>query len=415
MSSAFRRAVEPLLPIERFTRRDKQVVFIMWIAGVIQGFSQAQASATLPFTRAGLGLSEGEMSLLLGIARLAAFAALPLGWLGDHIGRKRPFIWAMTLVLVGGTAAGLVVESWQFGAAQAVLRAGSAAVSGIAVVLLAEQVKSGIRAYAISFYGAAISLGSGLALMTLPLADRGGESWRTPYLLTAVGFLALPLLIRRVPEQNEVFEMATHHGHWSELTSGVHSRIFWTVGLIGFLASAFSSVALAFSTERMIDQIGLTTQRTVLISLAGGTMGGLGFFVGGHLADAWGRRKTSVMSLLMALSGGIVLYWTESIPLVVLAVVVSSFGTFAFVPSGGSHRAELFPTHLRSSATTAAANLGVIGSAVGLISGIYTIDSFGLSRSVTFLGLGMAVAAALTLGLPETRGQDLTAVGVDRR
>ncbi len=414
MSSALRRAIEPLLPVERFTRTDKQVVFIMWVAGVIQGFSQAQASATLPFTRAGLGLSEGEMSLILGMARLAAFAALPLGWLGDHIGRKRPFLWAMTLVLVGGTAAGLAIESWQFGAAQAVLRTGSAAVSGIAVVLLAEQVKTGIRAYAISFYGAAVSLGSGLALVTLPLADRGGESWRTPYLLSALGFLALPLLIKRVPKTNPVFEEASHQGHWSELTSGSHSRIFWRVGLIGFLASAFSAVAIAFSTERMIDQIGLTTQSTVLISLAGGTMGGLGFFVGGHLADAWGRRKTTVLSLLMALGGGLILYWTESIPLVVLAVVISSFGTFAFVPAGGSHRAELFPTHLRSSATTAAANLSVAGSAIGLISGIYTIDSFGLSTSVSFLGIGMAVAAFLTLALPETRGQDLTAVVTER-
>ena len=33
---------------------------------------------------------------------------------------------------------------------------------------------------------------------------------------------------------------------------------------------------------------------TVLIGLLGGTVGGIGFFVGGHLADAWGRRKTTV-------------------------------------------------------------------------------------------------------------------------
>lgn len=415
MTSALRRAIEPFLPVERFTTRDKQVVFIIWVAGVIQGYSQSQASATLPFTRVGLGLTEGEMSLLLGVARLAAFAALPLGWLGDHVGRKRPFIWAMSLVLIGGSAAGLAFESWQFGTAQAVLRTGTAAVSGLAVVLVAEQVKTGIRAYAISFYGAAVSFGSGIALMTLPLADRGGESWRTPYLLSALGFLALPWLIRRIPDSNAVYEQSTHTGHWSELTQGPYARIFWIIAAVGFLASAFSSVALAFSTERMIDEIGLTTGNTVLISLAGGTMGGLGFFVGGHLADSWGRRTTTVMSLLMALGGGLILYWTISIPIVIVAVVVSSFGTFAFVPAAGSHRAELFPTHLRSSAATASANLSVAGSAVGLISGIYTIDRFGLSNSISLLGVGMAISALLTLALPETRGQDLTAVVTDRR
>jgi MFS family permease len=395
-----------MLPVGRFDTHAKRVVAIMWLAGVFQGFAQAQASATLPFTRAGLGLSEGEMSLILGFARLAAFGALPLGWLGDHIGRRRPFLWALTLVLGGGTIAGLALESWQYGAAQAILRTGSAAVSGLAVVILAEQVAPNIRAYSISFYGAAVSLGSGFALLTLPLADGGGNSWRIPHLLSAVGFLALPFLIRNVPE-SEIFEKAKHEGHWSHLLRGQWSRSFWIVGTIGFVASAFSAVALAFSTGRLIEGVGMSTAEAVLISLVGGTFGGIGFFVGGHLADAWGRKPTTVVSLLMALTGGLVLYWTESVPLIVIAVVISSFGTFAFVPAGGSHRAELFPTQLRSSATTAVSNLAVVGSALGLIAGVYTIDRFGISETVTVLGVGMAIAALLTLTLPETKGQDL--------
>ncbi|REK12832.1 MAG: MFS transporter [Actinobacteria bacterium] len=414
MPTRLRRLLEPLLPVGRFDSQARRFVAVMWLAGLLQGFAQSQATATLPFTRVGLGLSEGEMSLLLGFARLAAFGALPIGWLGDHIGRRRPFLWALTLVLVGGTLAGLVVDAWQFGMAQALLRVGTAAVSGLSVVIIAERVPSDIRAYSISFYGAAVSLGAGIALMTLPLADGGGEAWRIPHLLIAVGVLAMPLLIKKVPE-SELFERSPHDGHWRELVSGPHSRVFWVVGLVGFLASAFSSVALAFSTERLIEGVGLTTGDTVLVSLVGGTFGGIGFFVGGHLADSWGRRLTTVLSLLLALSGGIVLYNTASVPLIVGAVVVSSFGTFAFVPAGGSHRAELFPTRLRSSATTAAANLAIVGSATGLISGIFTIERFGLSRSVTFLGIGMLVAAGLTLTLPETKGQDLSAPITDRR
>jgi hypothetical protein len=83
MREAARRVFDVFLPVGRFTRRDRYIVLMIWLAGVIQGFGQSQASASLPFTRAGLGLSEGEMSLLLGLARLAAFAALPLGWLGS--------------------------------------------------------------------------------------------------------------------------------------------------------------------------------------------------------------------------------------------------------------------------------------------------------------------------------------------
>lgn len=412
MPHRLRRILEPLLPVGSFDRNARLLVAIMWLAGLIQGFAQSQAATTLPFTRAGLGLSEGEMSLLLGFARLAAFGALPFGWFGDHMGRKKPFLWALALILFGGTIAGLVLEGWQFGVAQGILRIGTTAASGLAIVIIAEQVPANIRAYSISFYGAAVSLGAGISLMTLPLADGSPEAWRIPHLLIGIGFLALPLLIKNVPE-SELFARTRHDGHWRELTVGVHARRFWAVGVIGFLASAFSSVALAFSTGRLIEGVGLSTGDTVLISLLGGTIGGLGFFVGGHLADAWGRRFTTVLSLTLALVGGILLYNTTDIALIILAVLLSSFGTFAFVPAGGSHRAELFPTHLRSSATTAASNFAIVGSALGLISGVYTIDRFGLPATVTTLGAGMVVAALLTLTLPETRGQDLSAPVTD--
>ncbi|MET0697742.1 MAG: MFS transporter [Acidimicrobiia bacterium] len=408
-----RRVLGPLLPVDRFTSGDRRIVFVIWTAGVIQGFAQSQAAATLPFTRAGLGLTEGEMSLLLGIARLAAFAALPLGWLGDHKGRRRPFLWSLTIVIIGGTLAGLAFEAWQFGTAQAILRTGTAGMGGLAIVLLAEQVSPHIRAYAISFYGAAVSFGGGLALMTLPLADRGSESWRIPHLMIALGFLVLPFVIRNVPESH-IFIEDHEDRHWRELASGEWARRFWVVVIIAFLVSAFSAVALAFSTTRLIEYLGLSTGSTVLIALLGGTLGGLGFFVGGHLADAWGRRKTTVVSLLLAVGGGLVIYWSNSIPWIVVAVMVSSFGTFALVPAGGSHRAELFPTGLRASANTAATNFGLVGSGLGLILGVFTIDRFGLSQTVTILGLGMGIAALLTLLLPETRGQDLRAVRTAR-
>jgi predicted MFS family arabinose efflux permease len=280
--------------------------------------------------------------------------------------------------------------------------------SGLAVVLLAEQVSPQIRAYSISFYGAAVSFGSGLALLTLPLADGGGQNWRIPHLMIGFGALVLPFLIRNVPESHVFTESDDTGRHWRDLATGPWARRFWVVAMVGFLASAFSAVGIAFSTERMIEQVGLSTGDTVIILLLGGTLGGLGFFVGGHLADAWGRRNTTVLSLLMALIGGLLLYWTVSLPLIVLAVMVSSFGTFAFVPAGGSHRAELFPTGLRASATTASANFGLAGSALGLILGVFTIDRFGVSETVTVLGVGVAIAALLTLALPETKGQDLT-------
>ena len=47
---------------------------------------------------------------------------------------------------------------------------------------------------------------------------------------------------------------------------------------------------------------------------------------------------------------------------------------------------------------------------MGLISGVWTIDTIGLSTSVYLLAIGVVIAAILTASLEETKGQDLTAV-----
>lgn len=410
-----KRILKPLLPAERFSRGDRRITVTIWIAGLIQGFAQAQASASLPYTRAGLGLTEGEISLLLGLARLGGFIALPLAWYADRHGRRRPFLLAMTLIVVGGTTSGLAIDAWQFGVSQAVLRTGTAAISGLALVMLAETVSKPIRAYAISFYGAAVSLGSGMALMALPLADHGGESWRTPFLLIGAGFLLIPALIRRLPETT-VYQADHRQGpRWIDLTRGEWASRFWIVLVVSVLSSAYGTFATTFSTTRLVEHVGLTSGTTVAILLSAGTIGGIGFFIGGRLADTWGRRNTSVVCLILAIVGGVTLYSVTALPLIVAAAFVSSFATFTLVPAAGAHRTELFPTSHRSSAITAGANAALVGSAAGLMLGVFTIDRAGLTTTVIILAIGMAIAAVLTMRLPETRGQDLTAVSAADR
>jgi AAHS family 3-hydroxyphenylpropionic acid transporter len=408
MSAAF-------LPTARFTTADRWMVLVVWSGGLIQGYAQSQASATLPFTRAGLGMTEGQMSLILGLARLAAFAALPLARIADRSGRRRPLIWALLIVVVGGAGAGLAVDGWHYGLAQALMRTGTAAVTGLSVVLLSEQVTPAIRAYSVAFYAAAVSLGSGLALMALPLADGDPEGWRIPHFLTVSGLLIIPLIARRLPESRLIRSQPQGRSSFSSLATGPWRRRFWLVAAIGLLISAFGTFGLAFTIERMIADLDFSTGMAVTVSLVGGTVGGVGFFLGGHLADSWGRRKTTIMAMMASLTGGLTLYSAEALPLVAAAVLVSSFGTFALAPAFGAHRAELFPTPLRAMANTAAANFALAGSALGLLLGSFTIDRIGVATTVRILGVGVVVAAALTWRLPETLGHDLRVIDTDPR
>src|SRR5690606_24497084 len=152
-------------------------------------------------------------------------------------------------------------------------------------------------------------------------------------------------------------------------------RRFLLVVTTGLLASAFSAVGLAFTTERLIGEFGFSAGLAALISLGGGTVGGLGFFAGVRMADGWGRRPTSILALVLALGGGLLLSSVDHTWLLALAAAISAFGSFAYIPSGGAHRTELCPTSLRGSAGSAAGYLATVGSAIGLLIGAVTIGA----------------------------------------
>jgi AAHS family benzoate transporter-like MFS transporter len=166
-------------------------------------------------------------------------------------------------------------------------------------------------------------------------------------------------------------------------------------------------VSLTFALERLVNELAIETNVAVAVMLIGGTAGGIGFLVGGRLADTWGRRPTTILGFTMSLAGGLGLYWFDGLPLITVAVAISSLGSFAAVPSLGAHRNELFPTSIRATAVVWLNTVGVLGSIAGLAIGRVAIDEIGLTMTVTYLGAGMALSALLILLLPETRGQVL--------
>jgi len=394
------------LPVDHFTPADRRLSFLMWAMGVCQGYLQSTVGALIPFIRQAFGVTEGTMSGLIALTRLGTFLALPLGLLADRRGRRGAFLIAFVMLSVAGPTTAFVGDTTGFVALQALVRAATAALAGLGVVLLVEQVTPRVRAYGVAIYGAGGSLGAGLAILSLNLADRSVESWRTPFWLGFAALGALPLLWKGTSE-SRVFEGHRPHA-FRELVKGDFGGRFGLTSAAFFMASVFSTVALTFSTERLVNDLGLATGAVVGISLVGGTIGGTGFFLGGRLADQWGRRPASVLAICLATLGGMGIYWLADPFVVTLAVVVGSFGSFAFVPASSTHRAELFPTGLRASAQTAAANVAMLGSATGLGLAGLLIDEVGLSATIGWLAIAPLGAIVCTLLLPETKGTDLT-------
>jgi MFS family permease len=350
-------------------------------------------------------MSEADMSALLAVARVASLGAVALSVWGDRRGRRRPLLLAYGLLVVATGASAVAAEPWQFGLTQSLVRMAVSALSSLGVVWLAEHLAPHIRAYGVALYAAAGSFGAALALLALPLA---AMDWRLPYAISLLGLGLLPVLMRRIEESPLLSTRSAPSRRWNEMRLIAGSRWFGLAAMAGLLPSAFIALGLAFTTERLVADLGLSVGAAILIALGGGTVGGVGFFLGGRLSDAWGRRPTTILALAAILVGGLGLYHLENTWPLLAAVFVSSFGSFAYGPAASTHRAELFPTASRATAAGTLTWIGTVGSALGLLLGRLLIDRVGLTGTMDRLGVGVLVAIALTALLPETRGKELT-------
>ncbi|MDH3307644.1 MAG: MFS transporter, partial [Acidimicrobiia bacterium] len=210
--------------------------------------------------------------------------------------------------------------------------------------------------------------------------------------------MLVPVLARRLPTAPHTSSSAGNP--WF---SGLeHPGRFWLLAGASFGIAAFSALAVSFSFERLVNDLGWSGTQAAAVSLAGGTLGGIGFFTGGRMADGWGRRPTAMVGVICGLVGGVALFWVTSIPWIISAIFVSAFGSFTLVPALGTLRNELFAESIRSRAVTWVNNVAVIGSVTGLSIGAVAIERYGLARTITGLGTMSLVAIVFLALLPET-------------
>jgi SHS family lactate transporter-like MFS transporter len=397
--------LQSLFPIRLLPAEDRRLLTIVGVIGVLHGYSQSHLSALVPFTRVALEVGEAGMSTILSITRLVSLGAVVFSLWGDRTGRRRPFLAAIVLLMVATTLTAVTRTAVEFTVLQSVSRVASAAVGTLGAVLVAESITPRFRAFGIGVFAAAASFGAGAGQLMLLVADNDLQAWRIPFALAGLGLLALPW-IRRLPESPLAVEQ--RHVPVAILLRGGLAHRFWISGLAALLAAALPAVSIAFVNERLINRLGLATGTAVTIGLLGGTVGGLGFWIGGRMADVWGRRTATVAALCAAAIGGVWLYSVTSLGQIAAAIALGSFGSFAYLPAAAAHRAELFPNENRTTAAAMGTYLATLGSALALFTGGITIDRMGLSATIYLMAIPTAAAVWLTLLLPETKDQPLS-------
>ena len=369
---------------------------------LVLGYLGTVLTQTITFAADELDASKADQGAILAAVRVGVLGALVLTALADRRGRRTMLIGCATAACVLAGLSGLAPGLVALGVVQTAVRGLVTAAGVLVVIVAAEEMPSGSRAFAISLISATGALGAGLCLLVLPLADLDPRGWR---LVFAAALLLLPLVrlvARHLPESRR-FDV-----EHAEVGMAGHGRRFWLLAASSFLLSLFAAPASQLLNEFLRDEQGFSAARITLFSILTNTPGGIGLVVGGRLADTRGRRVVgavgvaggTIFTVAMVVLGGWPM-WALSVGGAVLGAMV--------VPALGVYGPELFPTSLRGRANGIIAILGVSGSVLGLAAAGYLSERWGgLGPALALLSVGPLLMAVLVLvAYPETAHREL--------
>jgi MFS family permease len=278
------------------------VVAILIATAVLSYTDRQVLSLLVDPIRADLGVSDTQISLLLGTAFAVVYgiAGIPLGFLADRISRRNLIFAGVAVWSVGTIACGLSRNFGEIFASRIVVGLGEAALSPAAISLISDYFAPSRRGTAVGFFLSGIAMGSGAAILIgggvlhaiefgvlagTPLAAQA--PWRLVLLcIGAPGILwALVILAIREPVRRSAETMAS--GQPQAAVWGPVVPVYIMLAAASFVDNAVG----AWAPTLLIRDFGKDPAQIGVelgILLTAGF--GAGVLLGGTLADRAGVR-----------------------------------------------------------------------------------------------------------------------------
>jgi len=390
------------------------VVAILVATAILSYTDRQVLSLLVDPIRADLGISDTQISLLLGTAFAVVYgvAGIPLGWLADRTSRRNLILGGVVVWTVGTLACGLSQSFAQLFAGRLVVGLGEAVLSPAAISLISDYFPPSRRGTAVACFlsgiamgiGAAILIGGGVlhfvqvgALAGTPLANEA--PWRmvllligAPGLLWALVILAIREPLRRGTEQPVVPLATGHAGNWFQVVP-----IYLVVAIASLVDNAVGAWAPTLLTREFhMDRAQVGVELGIMLTAA---FGG-GVLVGGWLADragvggGWSRKLVVCLiagALILPVAAGL----NAANVSLVLPSIPAYFALSGIVTACGfSAILDVVPNRSRGLAMSISFFLNVaVGGAVGPTAVAMASDRvFG-----TEAGLGPAIAVTVAI------------------
>ncbi len=409
-------------PAERLDPRSGQILGVLCLLSVVAGYLGTLLSQTITFAFDEFGAGLATQGNTLTAVRVGVLLALALVALADRRGRRPMLLFAATAGCLVAAAGAASLGVWTYGASQTISRSLSTAMFVLLLVIAAEEVPAGARAYAVSVLTLAAGLGSGMVVWLLPLADLGLRAWRILFLAP---LLALPLVLfcaRRLPESRRFAREGPPPGDPPDRSRSSTAapasaetdrqarrmRRLTLLGIGALLFSMFAAPASQYLNEFLRTERSFSASQISVFQLSINTPAAIGVLIGGRFSDVRGRRRIGALGLVGGATFTVLRYSQAGWPMWMWGIAAGIFGA-ASVPVMGAFGAELFGTGNRARSNGQITVLGVIGSMIGLqIVGRFT-DAGGDFWHVFAMVASAPVLVALLvlLAFPETARREL--------
>ena len=289
-------------------RRQRSALIMLVIAGTLNYLDRSTLSIANPLIRNELGLSIGDMGLLLSAFLWAyAFAQLPGGALVDRVGPHRLLAAGLGLWSVAQAFAGFVTSFWQFSIARVFLGLGEAPMFSSAVRVVRDWYNVRDRGLPTGTWNCTSSLGPAIAPPILT-ALMIGFGWRWMFgIMGVVGVVVAAtwfVLYRDPTEEHFTEEERRYLTDGEEPRSYAPVRLAEWLGLFRFrttwgLVLGFFGVVymgwlyLAWLPGYLEMQRHMSIPKTGLVAAVPFAFGVVGSIGGGWIADWLMRRGFS--------------------------------------------------------------------------------------------------------------------------
>ncbi|WLW56560.1 MFS transporter [Streptomyces sp. YU58] len=376
---------------------------------------------TLPLSMVALaayfGLNSGQTGLFTTVTLAASGIGGALaGVMADRFGRVRALMITVITYAIFTVACGFAPNFETLLVFRALQGLGFGGEWAVGAILVAEYASAKHRGRTLGVIQSSWAVGWALAAIVYTLVFSvfdADVAWRVMFWTGALPAVLVVWMRRRVqdaPSAVAVREKNAGKGSFKAIFQPdlLRTTIFaglLSTGVQGGYYTLATWVPTYLKSDRGLSVVNTGGYLTFLISGAF-----LGYLTGGYLTDKLGRRRNIwLFALLSAVS--IVAYGNIPEGANTLLLVLGfplGFCMSAIFSGFGSFLSELYPTAVRGSGQGFTYNAGRAVGAIFPTTVGFLADSWGVGGALVFGAIGYGIAALALLGLPETRGKELT-------